>query len=249
MTVENRPAHRAPKQAMTLARQIMRDAARDGTRPGEMLPPERVMAERYQTGRGTLREALRLLEFQGAVFLKPGLGGGPVLQVPDASHLAGTLVVLLQLKQAPFRSVVEVRAALEPMISRLAAERLSDEALEELAATNERMHAGLDNTDLFVAANRRFHDVIAWSSGNTLFGYIVDSLINILDGTVIGIDYPEARRQAIARAHEEIFAALAARDAAAAHERMRAHIDAYVAYIERKYPELLGQPLRWERST
>ena len=243
------PAHRAPKQAMILAQQIMRDAARDGTRPGEMLPPERVMAQRYGTGRGTLREALRLLEYQGVISLKPGLGGGPVLQTPDASHLANTLVILLQLKQAPFRGVIEVRSALEPMISRLAAERMTDDALAELAGTNELMRTHLDNQDLFLGANKRFHDIIAWSSGNPLFGYIVDSLINILDGTVIGIDYPELRRIAIVKAHDEILAALSSRDPGAAEARMREHIDAYVAYTAHKYPEVMDRPLRWDRMT
>src|SRR5215207_2530683 len=120
---------------MLVAQRIVRDVVRGGLRPGDLLEPERHMLEKYQTGRGTLREALRLLEFQGVIALKPGPRGGPVLLDPSASHLAGTLVLLLQLKQAPFRSIVEVRTALEPMISRLAAERMSDTSLGELGKT------------------------------------------------------------------------------------------------------------------
>lgn len=205
------------------------------------------MLETYRIGRGTLREALRLLEFQGVIALKPGPRGGPVLLDPSASHLASTLVLLLQLRQAPFRSIVEVRTAMEPMISRLAAERMSDDALQELAATIDQMREHLDNQDVFLDANKRFHDIIAWSSGNPLFGYIVDSLLGILDGTIFGIDYPQPRRVAIVKAHEEIFRALDSHDPAAAEDRMRAHIDAYVRYAERKYPELMDQVVRWDR--
>jgi len=232
---------------MLIAQRIIRDVVRDGLRPGDLLNPERTMLDQYQAGRGTLREALRLLEFQGVIHLKPGPRGGPVLQDPDASHLANTLVLLLQLKQAPFRSVIEVRSAMEPMISRLAAERMTDEALEELAGTIDTMRTHLDDQDRFLEANKRFHDIIAWSSQNSLFGYIVDSLVDILDGTVIGIDYPAHRRIAILKAHDEILAALTARDPAAAEARMREHIDAYVAYTRRKFPEVMEQTIRWDR--
>jgi GntR family transcriptional repressor for pyruvate dehydrogenase complex len=189
---------------------------------------------------------LRLLEFQGVISLKPGPGGGPVLQDPDGSHLASTLVLLMQLKAAPFRTVVEVRVALEPMISRLAAERMDEGTLDDLGATIEQMRVNLDDQNVFLEANKRFHDIIAWSSGNPLFGYIVDSLLGIMDGTVIGIDYPAPRRTAILTAHDEIHQALISRDPRASEDRMREHIDAYVRYAEKKFPEVLDRPMRWD---
>lgn len=241
-------AHRPQKAAMLLAQRIIRDVAVDNLKPGDLLLPERIMLEKYETGRGTLREALRFLEFQGVIALKPGPRGGPVLQDPNASHLASTLVLLMQLKAAPFRSIVEVRTALEPMTSRLAAERMTGEALAELGGTIDQMRAQLDNQDSFLEANKRFHDIIAWSSGNALFGYIVDSLLGILDGTVIGIDYPGPRRAAILTAHEEIYRAMQERDPQACEDRMREHIDAYVRYAEKKFPEVLDQVIRWDRA-
>src|SRR5690348_17039882 len=148
---------------MLVAQRIVRDIGRAGLRPGDLLPPERAMLETYQTGRGTLREALRLLEFQGVIALRPGPRGGPVLQSPDASHLASTVVLLMQVNRAPFRTIVEVRSALEPMISSLAAERMSQESLEDLNETIEQMRRDLDDQPSFLEANKRFHDVIAWS--------------------------------------------------------------------------------------
>ena len=137
---------------------------------------------------------------------------------------------------------------MEPMISRLAAERMSDDALDELGDTITQMRDHLDNQDIFLDANKRFHDVIAWSSGNPLFGYIVDSLLGIMDGTVIGIDYPGPRRAAILTAHDEIFQALRARDPEASEARMREHIEAYERYAQRKFPDVLDTVIRWDRA-
>lgn len=241
------PAQRPPKSAMLVAQRIVRDALREGLVAGDLLLPERTMLEKYQTGRGTLREALRLLEFQGVITLKPGPRGGPVLQSPDASHLASTVVLLMQLKQAPFRTIVEVRSAMEPMISSLAAKRMTDESLAELGDTIEMMRAEMDDQHSFLDANKRFHDIIAWSSGNTLFGYIVDSLLGIMDGTVLGVDYPGHRRGAILNAHEQIYEALAARDPELSEKRMRDHIEAYERYAERKFPQVLKETIPWDQ--
>jgi DNA-binding FadR family transcriptional regulator len=241
------PAQRPPKAAMLVAQRIVSDALRDNLEPGDLLLPERTMLEKYQTGRGTLREALRLLEFQGVIALKPGPRGGPVLQSPDASHLASTVVLLLQLKAAPFRTIVEVRTVMEPLISSLAAERISDEDLSELEATIAQMRDRMDDQHSFLDANKRFHDIIAWSSGNTLFGYVIESLLGIMDGTALGVDYPGHRRTAILRAHEEIYEALKARDPKQAEARMRDHIEAYERYAERKFPQVLKETIPWDQ--
>jgi len=239
---------RPPKAAMLVAQRIVRDIVRGGLKPGDLLPPERTMLESYETGRGTLREALRLLEFQGVVALKPGPRGGPVVLDPDATYLASSMVLLMQLKQAPFRSIVEVRSALEPMISSLAATRIDDESVAELRGTIEAMRENLGDQRIFLEANKRFHDVIAWSSGNALFGYIIESLLGIMDGTVIGIDYPSPRRAAILKAHEAIYGAIEARDASESEKLMRKHIDEYTRYAMRKFPEVLDEVIQWDRS-
>jgi GntR family transcriptional repressor for pyruvate dehydrogenase complex len=232
---------------MLVAQRIARDIGRAGLRPGDLLPPERAMLQTYGTGRGTLREALRLLEFQGVIALKPGPGGGPILLTPAATHLAGTLQLLLQLNQAPYRMLVEARGALEPVLSGLAAGHAGAEALAELSDSITRARQSAGDREAFRDSTKRFHEVIAWSSGNVLFAYIVDAVLGILDGTAIGIDDPGGRRAAVLRAHEEIYTAISRHDADGAAERMREHIESCARQARRKFPELLEQTVTWDR--
>lgn len=239
------PPIRPRKTAMLVAQRIVADIHERGNTVGERLPPERVMLDEYAVGRGTLRESLRFLELQGVLSLRPGPGGGPVVQQPDASSLATALTLLLQFENAPFRTIAEARAGLEPMMARLAAERIDDAALARLKVSVDTMYTGLDDQQTFLAENKHFHDIIAQGSGNAMFGYLVDALLGILDGSAIGIDYPRVRRTAVHRAHLNIYEAIAEGDPQASAETMAHHIAEYVTYAERKFPDVLDAPITW----
>jgi len=239
---------RPRKTALLLAQRIVTDINRRGNTVGDRLPPERVMVEEYAVGRGTLRESLRFLELQGVISLKPGPGGGPVVQQPDATSLAMSLTLLLQFANAPFRTIAEARAALEPMMAQLAATRMPDADLAVLRSSVDAMAEHLDDQDIFLEENKRFHDTIAHGSGNALFGFLVDALVGILDGSAIGIDYPEVRRIAVHKAHLRIYEAIAARDPAEAAVAMTDHIDQYLKYAEKKFPEVLNAPIVWNQA-
>ena len=213
------------KTAMLVAHRIVADINERGNVIGDRLPPERVMLEKYDVGRGTLRESLRFLELQGVITLKPGPGGGPVVVQPDAASLATSLTLLLQFANAPFRTIAEARLGLEPMMSQLAAERMSEGNLVTLKESVDNMYDNLGNQAIFLEENKRFHDVIARGSGNAMFGYLVDALLGILDGSAIGIDYPERRRAAVHQAHLSIYETIEARDPRAAAAAMHDHIE------------------------
>lgn len=224
---------------MLVAQRIVGDIVAGGRRPGDLLPPERSMITEYGTGRGTLREALRLLEFQGVLTLRPGPRGGPVVLDPDASHLAGTLVLVLQLRTAPVRTVVEVRSALEPVTTALAAARMPAAELAELDGTVAAMRTG---PAAFPAADQRFHELLARSCGNPLLGHLVDAVLTIVAGTPLDTDLPAPRRVAVLAAHEAIAAAVRGRDGPAAADRMRAHLEDCARHA---LPAVLDQVLPW----
>jgi GntR family transcriptional repressor for pyruvate dehydrogenase complex len=238
---------RPQKMALIVAQRIVRDIERQGLGPGDKLPPERMMMETYEAGRGTLRESLRYLELQGVLSFKPGPGGGPVIEKPTAENLATTLTLLLQFDDARYRVIAEAREAFEPVMAQLAAGRITPERLKELEQTVTDMAEGIDDVETYLDANRRFHNVIAWASGNALFGHLVEVMGGAMDisGSAQGIEYPLKRRQAVLRAHQEIFEAIRDSEPDQAEKSMRAHIDEYLVHAARKFPDALEKPIRW----
>ncbi|MFN3340151.1 MAG: FadR/GntR family transcriptional regulator, partial [Dietzia sp.] len=210
------------------------------------LPPEHLMLEEYGVGRGTLRESLRYLELQGVIMLKPGPGGGPVVQQPDGGTLAATLSLLLQFENAPFSTIMEARTALEPTIARLATTRIDDDGLELLAENLRVTREQMGDQAGFSAQSERFHELIAWSSGNALFGYLFDALTGLIAGASMGITYPRRQRELTCDIHDEIYAAIADRDADAASRLMSLHIHEHTTYLEKRFHTALARPIRWE---
>ncbi|MGQ0624634.1 MAG: FadR/GntR family transcriptional regulator [Sporichthyaceae bacterium] len=246
VTARTAGAGMPPKRATVVAQHIVAEIKRKNLGPGSQLPPERDMLLTYNVGRNTLREALRVLELQGVLTIKPGPGGGPVVSSPDSRHLASTLALLMQFADTPFRAVIETRQMLEPMTARLCAEHKDEAVLADLRGSVAAMGRVLDDREAFLDENRRFHGLVAWGSQNPLFGYCINSLHWITDGTVLGADYPRKFRTLVWRAHENVAEAIASGDPQVAEEAMRKHMDDTRVYFERHYASLMDQVLSWE---
>ena len=239
---------RPKKTALILAQRIVRDIHRQRLQPGDMLPAERMMMEQYDAGRGTLRESLRYLELQGLLSFKPGPGGGPVVEKPGADSLSATLALLLQFDRAPYRVIAEARSAFEPLMAALAAQRITPERMVELEKSVTDMEDGIEDIAIYLESNENFHDTIAWASGNSLFGFLIDVMVGSMDlsGAAQGIQYSIRQRHAVLRAHTGILEAIRAGDAELAESSMRVHIDEYVTHAEKKYPEAMERLITWQ---
>lgn len=238
--------NRPQKTATLLARQIVREIFEQNLEVGDPLESERDMLEHYDVGRGTLREALRHLELEGVLRIRPGRGGGPIIAAPSSRHLASTLALLLQFEGATFGAVLETRKHLEPLTARLAAERVTPELRRELEESIVRMDSLMGDADGFLTENRAFHGCVAWGAQNAIFGFFINSLHWITDGSVLGAQYPTRFQKAINVAHRNITEAIAAGDGDEAWQAMDAHMAETAAYFNKKYPELVDRELTWD---
>lgn len=206
------------------------------------------MHQEYGVGRGTLREGLRYLEMQGVLRIKSGPSGGPVVNGVDSRPLARNLALLLALDRTPFRSILEVRQMVEPPLAAKGALNDDPENLAQLEESLRSFEAAAEAKDAkqAVLENRVFHDLVAERAGNAVFAHFVIALNWIIDGTALGVRFPEASLKATASAHRRIYDAIAAGDEQEAHDAMATHLDEFNRYVERRFSDILDVPIRWE---
>jgi GntR family transcriptional repressor for pyruvate dehydrogenase complex len=242
---ERRYSHRPKKTAILLAQRIVGEIADRHLEPGTPLPPEREMIERYEVARGSLREALRFLEIQGVLTIKTGPNGGPIVRRPDSKNLASVLAMMLQLEHAQFNEILEARQVMEPALAGLAAERMSDEQIEELHESVVRMRNAIEDADAFLDENQNFHALIAEAAGNHVFALFISSLNWISDASVLGVRYPIEARRSVCKEHVRIHRAIADHDANRAAAAMSVHVGDFAAYVRKQFPQAVESELSW----
>ncbi|MCV7424502.1 GntR family transcriptional regulator [Mycobacterium yunnanensis] len=189
-------------------------------RPGERLPSERVMAERFEVSRLTIREALRVLQGEGLITVRRGSTGGSTVAVPamtDRQRQQWALDVRAHLKE-----IHEVRLGVEPVAASLAAERRSDGQLADLA---EQCRLLLDSTDVvsFRRADSAFHLTIAEASGNRCLYRAVEEARSSLFARFDSHSF-EVVKSSSAAAHQRILDAIYIQDEGDAAHSMRDHL-------------------------
>lgn len=236
---------RAPKASEFVARDLAAFIIERQLPDGARLPIEREMLETLKVGRNTLREALRLLETRGVITIRPGRTGGPVVRRPGAQDLSEALVLLLAFESASLSDVLHARQAVEPMIARLAALRITTDQVDALQATIDVMTKKAGDQLVFLEQNMIFHSLIAEASGNVVLRIVNETLKSINDGAAFGVQYSALRHRQVAAVHARILLGLRNHDGEAAEAEMRAHLSDTGRYWQAKYGPLFNKPVRW----
>ncbi|NLU72583.1 FadR family transcriptional regulator [Streptomyces sp. HNM0575] len=199
-------------------------------RVGDRLPPERELSELLGVSRAAVREALRVLEAQGA--LRPRVGTGPdsgnvIAAMPDAG-LTQFLRLHIALAHFPLDDVVEARAVLERSSARLAAERAGPDDLARIREQLDRMDAAGLPREAFNDCDTDFHVAIAEAAGNRLVADLTVSVRNAVRQTLLTVfnrvDDWETVAARLRSEHHEIYDAVAAGEAERAGQAVEAHI-------------------------
>ena len=235
---------RQRKLAAILASELAEDIFARGLGPGDALPNESEMLERLDVSRGTLREALRVLETQGLISMRTGRGGGPVVAQPNARALAETLMVNFRALRVSFEEILFTRDTIEPALARQAALNRSNDDIDKLKASLSMMTETAWDDPAMLQRNREFHTAVALASHNRPLAIMWSAISTVADGQGLGAKYDEKLWAAGNAAHAKIVGAIEAGDPEAAEKAMSAHVDAYHYEMADAYPILLHTSIR-----
>lgn len=141
--------------------------------PGDTLPAERDLKAMLQVSRGTLREALRVLEQKGLITIKLGVGGGAVVKDPSFDQVGESLAMLIRMQKVSLNHLAEFRKGVEGDIAALAAQRATPEDLtrlsELLAQAEGHAMRGAPGSAEFMQLDKAIHRALARMTGNPVF--------------------------------------------------------------------------------
>jgi len=212
--MEERRLQPVNRESYKPLRELVLDAIREAIINGTLKPRERLMeiqlAEELGVSRTPVREALRKLELEGFIVMVPRKGA----YVADISF-------------KDIADVFEIRAALEALAAGLAAERITDEELEEMERLVAEKAEAIANQDMekLIKVDTMFHEAIYKASRNQRLTSIISNLREQIQRyRTTSLAYP-GRMQRSLEEHRSIVEAIQSRDSQIAQQVAREHIE------------------------
>jgi len=238
MTISFQPI-RPKKISEEIVEQIKAMIAKGQLKPGDRLPSERDLATMLGVSRPSVREAIMVLEAMG--FLDSRQGGGTFVRALTEASITNPLAKLVEQRDPQvLRSLAEVRMGLESWSAFLAAQRASEEDIEEIRRLYQVMEQQADKGGWSSEVDADFHYAITAASHNSLQMHVLDSVHSLFHAT-IQVALVEFYRQKghirlLLEHHRAIMDAIAARQPEVARQKMMEHLQ----MVEEKMAQLLS---------
>jgi GntR family transcriptional repressor for pyruvate dehydrogenase complex len=213
-------------------RQIREMIATGTLAPGDKLSPEAELAGELGASRNTVREAVRGLVTAGVLDVRRG-DGTYVTSLRPEQLLDGIGAAAELMAEGFSLELIQVRRILEPAATALAALRIDDHALDDLATLLDRMRSA-ENQEVLVQADSDFHAVVAAASGNSTLASMLGGVSTRTMRSRIwrGVIEANAKKQTIAQ-HAEILRALRDHDPTLGEAAALVHVATTEASLRR----------------
>jgi GntR family transcriptional repressor for pyruvate dehydrogenase complex len=192
--------------------QIKRLILEGALKPGDKLPSETKLAEQFDVGRTTIREALRILELSGFLTVQKGFGGGSVIKDTILKKMTSLLLDAFQMEKITVNEFTAARLVIEKAILTEAIEHADKQDIENLRRNIEKTKEVIAAKEMATDIGFQFHSLLAKSSKNTVF-VILEGAINAIHRNLAIRSLPnfrEAKRWVCT--HEEMIDAIVKKD-------------------------------------
>lgn len=206
-----------------IVEQIEESILKGSLKPGDQLPAERDLAERFGVSRTAVREAVKALREKGLVEAHSGRG---TFITNGTSHaIRQSLDLMTRIGSDGSVHLAEVRAILEPEIAGLAASRVDEQHLATLREAVAVMDRSGNDADAYIEADLDFHLALAEAAGNPVILSLIDSIVGLLREQRLRIFQVDRGPQRGQIHHQRILEAVEQRDQEKAREAMRDHLE------------------------
>ncbi|WP_413711355.1 transcriptional regulator NanR [Rhizobium sp. Rhizsp82] len=196
-------------------------------KPGDEMPSERVLMERFGVGRPAIREAMQSLAGMGLVNISHG-ERAKVLKLTAKSifqQVDLTAKIMLSQSADSLENLKSARIFFERGMAREAAQRATEADIAELKRIIERQRESLGNAEDFISADMQFHTRIAQISGNPIFAAVSEAMLAWLREYHTEMLIWTGKEKFTLVEHEEIVERLAAHDADGAESAVLKHLE------------------------
>jgi len=166
------------KAAHAIAAEFRGQIARGELGDGDPLPVENELVEELGVSKGVVREALRILEHEGLVEVRRGLGGGPFVRHPSIGHAANAMGVYLQIGNVAVMDVWLARdRIIGAAVARLAEARAG---VPDLATAAEELAARVGDLEAYNVCLLDVHETAVREGGNDTELMLVAALRHVV---------------------------------------------------------------------
>ncbi len=197
--------------------------------PGEKLPSERMLSEKFEVSRSSVRDAIHKLEFHGILNSIPQ--SGTFVANIGVIAMNGIIDDILRLGEASFKSLVETRILLELKTVRLAATRRTEQDLKQMLDALDAYSQKALNGENAVQEDLLFHLAIAKASGNST----INKMMLVITPEII-INFEKHHicdsgpAESVIQEHQNIYDAIRDQNPQLAKQKMKEHFKVLYEY-------------------
>jgi GntR family transcriptional regulator, transcriptional repressor for pyruvate dehydrogenase complex len=192
--------------------------------PGDRLPAERDLCERFQVSRVTIREALRVLEAAGLIEIRVGARGGAFVTAPSSVRVGEGIADLLTMSSLSAAEVTEARMVIELGIIPMVCQRADERDLAELRELCRQAKAAMGDQGRQLKLSAEFHIRVAQASHNGAIALLVKSFREPLLTSLASAHRQAPIGELAVKEHSALVDAVAARDPERASAIMSRHL-------------------------
>lgn len=241
--------NRVQKLCDLVASDIVQRIVSENMVAGSRLSAEPQMVLDYGVGRATIREALRVLESHGIIRLALGPKGGPFVASSADVGFQRALALHLHFRKTTLRQLVETRLLIEPAMARAAAETASPEVIDLLRESVEVTSEEMRDERQYLRHAQRFHEVICTFSENPAINLIANGMRSLWEARSNQLRHAEEDQESVMHDHQEIAAAISAKEAGRAYILMASHMLRYAEWVEKTSPGALTELVGWQAES